>query len=208
MRAASWGAAAAVAGGFLWIPFGFFEMLRPWGVDRAFQEDRGYEVVLDAALYRTYALPGALAATLTALGLLGLLARLALPATRVGRVARVLGWLAAGLGAVSAAGALLLFDPLFTGLRMLGTLALGAATVAAGLAARRVPPAAGWAGPLLALGLLGLALFPLWPVVYALAWLTPAAGAVTIGLFGLGWILVGARLAAVPAARADGHSNT
>jgi hypothetical protein len=92
---------------------------------------------------------------------------------------------------------LLHFDPLFTGLRLLSTLALGSATVLAGLAARRAP-AAGWAGPLLALGLLGLALFPLWPVVYALAWLTPATGAATIGLFGLGWALVGVRLATVP----------
>ena len=65
-----------------------------------------------------------------------------------------------------------LFDPVFTAARIFGTLAL------------------------LALGLLGLFLLPLWPLVYAVELLVTAAGAAFIALFGLGWVGLGMALIA------------
>lgn len=43
----------------------------------------------------------------------------------------------------------------------------------------------------MALGLAGIFLLPLWPLVYALMWVTEGAGAAFIALFGLGWMAVG-----------------
>ena len=51
-----------------------------------------------------------------------------------------------------------------------------------------------WAAPLLALGLLGLFLLPLWPLVFAGEVVPEAGGAGIIALFGLGWVLVGYQL--------------
>jgi hypothetical protein len=33
---------------------------------------------------------------------------------------------------------------------------------------------------------------PLWPLVFAVQWLSPGAGAAIIGLHGLGWTVLGA----------------
>jgi hypothetical protein len=182
-----WAWLAALLGGILWMPYGLFEMLEPWGAATSYRDDLGYEVVTATARYRVYALPGGLATLLTALGLFGL------PATFLGRPARSLALVAAGLAVVAVAGAVLPFDPLFTVGCVFGTLALGVATALTGLVARRAG-AARWSVGLSALGLLGIGLLPLWPLVYALGWVSTWAGAALIATFGLGWFAIGCRL--------------
>ncbi len=187
-------ALAAALGGLLWMPYGVFEMTQPWGEDTVYEDDRGYEVVTDALLYHVYSLPGSAALLLTALGLLGVFGRLGLLAGRAGRVGRVLAYVALARAVLSAAGVVARFDPVFTGPRIFGTLALGAATLLAGVEARRQGAARNWAVALLAVGLLGLFLLPLWPLVYALQWVPRSGGAVLIALYGLGWVAAGSSL--------------
>ena len=110
------------------------------------------------------------------------------------RVALVLTYVALVLAVLTVAGVVLQFDLLFTGPRILGTFALGAATFLTGVEAQRAGATSGWTATLLALGLLGLFLFPLWPLVYAVTLLPEGAGAGIIALFGLGWVLLGYRL--------------
>ncbi|MBA2470418.1 MAG: hypothetical protein H0V37_13520 [Chloroflexia bacterium] len=191
---------AAALGGLLWVPFGVFEMLKPWGVDRVFRDDRGYEVVTDALLYRVYNLPGSLALLFTALALLGVYQLLGLPHGRTGNIGRILAYIALALAVLSAVGVSVAFDPLFTGPRIFGTLALGAGSFLAGVDAQRAGSASGWTAALLVLGMLGLFLLPLWPLVYALEVVPEGGGVGIIGLFGLGWALVGYRLRSLPSA--------
>ena len=183
----------ALIGGLLWIPYGVFEMLRPLGEDRAYRGDRGYEVVTDGLVYRVYALPGGLALLLTSVALLRLLGRMGLPRGRARTASRTLAALAAGLAIVGLAGVLVPFDPLFTGPRIFGTLALGAAMCLAGWGLGSRPAVDGRGARLLVLGALGLFLLPLWPLVYAAELIPEMGGAATIALFGLGWVLLGVR---------------
>lgn len=190
--------AAAALGGLLWMPYGVFEMLQPWGIDTVYRDDRGYEVVTDTLLYWVYSLPGSLALLLTALGLFGVLALLGGPAGRPRSVGRVLTYIALALAVLSLAGLVVGFDPLFTAPRIFGTVALGAGTLLAGIEARRIGATRNWAAALMALGLLGLFLLPLWPLVFALELVPEGGGAGIIALFGLGWVLVGYRLFSRP----------
>ncbi len=179
-------------GGALWIPYGIFEMLEPWGMVTAYREDVGYELITDAPLYVAYHLPGSLAVLLTSLGLLGVLALLRVSAAgRSGRSALILVYVALALSILSLAGVIALFDPLFTVGRVFGSLALGTATLLVGVGALRSRMAPGWTVALLYLGLAGLFLLPLWPLVYALQWVSQAMGAAFIALFGLGWTVLG-----------------
>ena len=185
---------AAGIGGLLWVPYGVFEMVQPWGIDTVYRDDRGYEVVTNAWLYWVYSLPGSLALLLTAAGLLGVFTLLRLPVGRASRTGIVLAYAALALAVLSVVGLVILFDPLFTAPRIFGTLALGAGTLLAGVEARRAGAARGWAAALLALGLLGLFLLPLWPLVFAVEVVPEGGGAGIIALFGLGWALVGHRV--------------
>ena len=187
-------AATCILGGLLWIPYGLFEFLQPWGVDTIYRENRGYEVVTDPRLYWVYSLPGSLALLLTALGLLGVLGQSGPRTGWIGRVTLVLTYIAVVLAVLTVAGGVVQFDPLFTGPRILGTLALGAATLLVGVKAHRAGVTAGWTVSLLALGLIGLFLFPLWPLVYAIEVLPEGAGAGIIAVYGFGWVLLGYRL--------------
>ncbi len=189
-----WAGPVGLVGGLLWVPYGCFEMLEPWGVDTVYRDDVGYALITDTRLFVAYSLPGSLALLLTALGLLGLLARFRLPAARTGRIGRILAYVALALGVLSLVGVIVAFDPLFTAGRIFGTLALGAATCLAGLAARGAGAPPGWVAALLLLGLIGLFLLPLWPLVYAVGLLSAGAGAAFIALFGLGWAMAGYRL--------------
>ena len=54
--------AAALAGELLWTAFGPLGLLAPLGVDVAYDEGRGYDVVLDRGLFVLHRPPGALAA--------------------------------------------------------------------------------------------------------------------------------------------------
>ena len=189
-----WAGLMAALGGALWIPYGIFEMLQPWGTDTVYKDAVGYEVIVNVPLYRLYSVPGSLALLLTALGLLGTLALLRLPAGRAGKVGHILAYIAVLLAVISLGGVLALFDPVFTACRIFGTLALGTATVLAAADAQRAGRTPGWAIALLLLGLVGMFLFPLWPLVHALEWLSEGAGAGVIALFGLGWLATGYRL--------------
>ena len=187
-----WGGLAAMVGGALWVPYGVFEILEPWGTDTVYRDNVGYSLITNTSLFVTYSLPGSLALLLTSLGLLGVVARLGLRAGRIARIGLILAYVAVALAILSLAGVIVLFDPLFTGGRVFGSLALGTATFLAGvdaLSSRRA--AQGWATALMALGLAGIFLFPLWPLVYALQWVPEAVGAAFMTLFGLGWVLLG-----------------
>ena len=202
-----WSGPVAILGGLLWVPYGVFEMLEPWGTDTVYRDELGYAAIADGRLFVAYSLPGSLALLLTALGLLGAVRRLRLSACRTGRIGRILAYVALALGALSLAGVGALLDPLFTAGRIFGTLALGVATMLAGVAARRVGAPPDWVAALLLLGLMGLFLLPLWPLVYAVELLPTSAGAAFIVLFGLGWALLGYRLRTAPAEWAPGDSR-
>lgn len=184
------GGLAAVLGGVLWVPYGVLEMVEPLGAATVYREDLQYELITDQAVFAAYSLPGSIALLLTSLGLLGVLALLR-AAGRAGTAARMFAYVALALAAVSLAGVLAFSDPVFTAGRIFGTLTLGAATVLAGVEAHRAGAGTGWTLALLALGLLGLFLLPLWPLVYAVELLPPAGGAALIALFGLGWAVLG-----------------
>jgi hypothetical protein len=172
----------AAAGGALWVAYGPLELLQPWGPDTEYDEVRAYDVVIDPGLFRLYSLPGSLALLLCGVALLMLLRHLSVPS----RAAHAAGWAASALGAASAAGVATAWDPVFTGARVLGTVALGVGVL---LAAPAAPPS--WRIGLLGLGSLALFLMPLWPLVYALHWLSPGAGAAIFIAHGLGWIALG-----------------
>ncbi len=176
---------AAIASGALWIPYGVFELLDPFGTATTYDAARGFDIVDDRALHLLYSLPGALAIALGAWALRGL------PESR-SRGARVTTALVLAMAAVCVGvGVGAAFDPFFTGPRVLGTLLLGCATL---LAARS---AAGSRRRLLvALGATGVGLLAIWPLVYATGLLTPAAGAALIAAYGLGWIALGVHDAA------------
>ncbi len=187
-------ATAVLLGGFLWILYGPFSMLQPWGADVAYREAKGYSEVVDTPLFLVYSLPGALALVLNAAGLLGITVRLPERGRTLQTVTRGLIYLALGLGLISLAGVVALFDPGFTAGRIFGTLSLGAAALLASEAARRGGAATTWVRALSLLGAVGIFLLPLWPLVYALQWLPEAAGALVIAVFGVGWMWAGWRL--------------
>jgi hypothetical protein len=186
-----WGGLAATAGGTLWVPYGGFETLEPWSAVTTYREDVGYELITDATYSGAYHLPGSLAVLLTSLGLLGVLALLRVSAGRTGRIGLILVYVTLSLSVLSLAGVITLFDPLCTVARVFGSLALGTATFLVGASALRRRVAPGWTVALLCLGLAGLSLFPLWPLVYALQWVSQAVGAALMILFGLGWTVLG-----------------
>jgi hypothetical protein len=109
-------------------------------------------------------------------------------------ITRGLTYLAFGLGLISLVGVVLVFDPVFTAGRIIGTLSLGGAALLASVAARRGGAAIAWVWALFLLGALGVFLLPLWPLVYALGWFPEEAGAMVIALFGIGWMWVGWRV--------------
>lgn len=183
----------AMLGGLLWVPYGVFEMLQPWGADAEYRSDPGYEVVTNGFLYRLYNLPGSLALLLVAVSLLGISRHLSLSTGSAMPVSKALAASALALAGIALAGVTAGFDPLFTGPRLLGTTALGAATFLAGVRARRGSEWTAEGSALVALGLLGLFLFPLWPLVYAVGIIPNWLGAAIIALLGLGWVAIGYR---------------
>lgn len=189
-----WVSITAVLGGLLWIPYGAFEMLQPWGEDTEYRDDLNYEVITDTYLYLLYSVPGSLALILTAVSLVGICRLLSQTSETAVRISLVLGYIFVVLGGLSLAGVIAGFDPLFTGPRIFGTLALGAATLLAGMRARGDFSLPIRRDALVGLGLLGLFLLPLWPLVYAVSVFPELLGAMIIALFGLGWIAIGYRL--------------
>ncbi|MBM2812890.1 MAG: hypothetical protein HW416_3649 [Chloroflexi bacterium] len=186
-----WAEPAAILGGALWVPHAVFEMLRPWGAAMVYQEERGYDLITNTALFVAYGLPGSLAQLLTSLGLLGIAARLGLPVRRTGKAGLIVANVAVGLGVLSLLGVIVLVAALFAAGLAFGSVFVGAAAFLLGLDAWRTGVASRWAVALLILGLIGLFMLPLRPLVYAVELVPPAAGAAFIGLFGLAWISVG-----------------
>lgn len=179
----------AMLGGVLWIPYGILTMLHPWGVDVVYSEARGYSIVVNPALFLAYSLPGGLALALTSVGLIGILAHLR--TNRRGRGASVSAYIALALGVLCLLGAVILFDPVFTAGRIFGTVVLGVATVLAAVVAHERKASRAFVGALLFVGVLGLFLLPLWPLVYALQWLAPIQAVWFFVFFGVGWVIVG-----------------
>ncbi len=179
---------AALWGGPLWMLYGVFEILQPFGADTVFDATREYDVVVDRGLFTLYSAPGSVALALGALTVLSLVAG-ATRRPRAARAGRVLAWLTLALAAASLVGVAVGLDPLFTGPRIAGTLVLGSAlcVTAPGIRARRL------ATPVLALGVAAMGLLAIWPLVYALEILPRAAGAAIIVAFGAGWIAAGRR---------------
>ncbi len=187
-----WAGPAAIVGGVLWMVYGVFLMLEPWGPAEVYREDLGYQLVTNRPLYWVYAVPGSLALVLTALALLGLSRRYRLPESRVGKLGRVLTYLSLGLAVLSFIAVVALIAPLSFAGRAFGSLALGAATLLVGIDLPRAHPASPTS--LVLLGSLGLLLLPLQPLVWALQIIPVSMATGIIALFGLGWLVLGYRL--------------
>jgi hypothetical protein len=174
-------------GGALWIPVGVLEFVQPWGTPVRYDEGRAYDVVVERWLYRVSAAPGSLALTLTGLGLLGLL--LSSPSgSRAMRPALTGAGSMVLLGAASVVGVLFLFDPVATGMRMLGLLVTGAACASAFVVCRSDGSRAGVRRALAALAVLAPLAFAMWPLVYAVDLVPPAGAASVTAAFGLAWV--------------------
>lgn len=182
--------AATSVGGMLWALYGFLAMLTPWGAEVVYQEAQGYSVVLHGGLFVLYSLPGGLALVLTSWGLIQITAHLRQPSKRIDKLTLALAFVATFLGLASVVGVILQLDPLFSAARIFGTLVLGLATTMAAVMAHRAPADRGWVVVFALTGLLGLSLFPLWPLVYAFAFVTMLEGALIIALFGVGWLVI------------------
>ncbi len=187
-----WAGPAAVVGGLLWMVYGVFLMLEPWGQAEVYREELGYQLVTNRALYWVYALPGSLALILTALALLGLFRRYALPRSGVGKLGAVLTKLSLVLAVLSFLGTVALIAPLSFAGRSFGSLALGAAALLVGMDLPRANPALQM--HLVILGCLGLSLLALQPLVWALQIIPASIATGIIALFGLGWLVLGYRL--------------
>jgi hypothetical protein len=188
---------AALYGGPVWMLYGILEISQPLGADTAFDATRGYDVVVDRGLFTLYSAPGSVALALGAAAVLGLLAGTT-ASSRSARTSRALARLALALAAVSLAGVAVALDPLFTGPRIAGTLVLGLALCAAAPCVR----GRGLAVPVAVLGVTGIGLLAIWPLVYAVEILPRAAGAAIFVAFGAGWIAAGRRFGQRAAGRA------
>ena len=193
-------------GGALWILYGPFTMLQPWAADVVYRDSVGYSVVVDAAVFVVYSLPGSLAVVLTASGLLGLASQFRPGSRGKARTMSGLVYTAVGLGLISLVGVISLFDPIFTAGRIFGTLSLSLALLMAARAAHTGHAEDAWLVALTIVGLIGLFLLPVWPLVYALRWLNEGLGAFSIAAFGIGWMILGWRFWAAPPEHGKRHT--
>lgn len=186
VRWVSW---AAVIGGALWMVYGICFMLQPWGAAEVYQERLGYEVVVNMPLYWIYNLPGGLAILLTALALRGIYIRHGRLTNWFIKLGIVLTYIALGLAVLSLVGTVVLFAPLSFAGRAFGACTLGVTALFVAWNLRNVPQVLRML--LLMLGLGGLFLLPLLPLVFAVQLISAGIAAGLIALFGLGWIAVG-----------------
>ncbi len=192
IRFIPWTGLGAAIGGVLWMVYGVFLMLEPWGVAEVYREDLGYQLVTNRPLYWVYSLPGGLALLLTALGLLGIRRWYGLPHNRVGQLGVGLTYLTLVLAVLSLVGGVVLIAPLSFAARAFGSLALGAATLLVGWDLPRTKQGAKTG--LVLLGSLGLLLLPLLPLVFMVAVITAGMATAIMAVFGLGWVVLGYRL--------------
>lgn len=185
-----------VAGGFLWIVFGFFRFMMPQGADVLWREDLGYSLILSTGLFVQYNLPGVLALLLTTWTALSLLHAIQTTRTGLKRAVWILLVLAAFFGLIATVGQIVLFDPLTTGGLSFGTLFLGLGLFFAGLAAARRDESSRehprfLGASLLLLGAIGMSTLLLRPLMFALGLLPLAFGAAAYAFFGIAWIVLG-----------------
>ena len=183
------------AGGALWAVFGYYRFLLPHGPDVQWREDLGYSLILNNGLFVLYNLPGVLALLMTALGAFRYVAAVHPVKRKLGNVSRVLLIIAAVFGLMAAAGQLGQFDALTTGGLSFGVLFLGQALFLAGLAMterntglRKYGPASAFA--LILLGITGMLVLLLRPLMFALQLLPLVIGAAVCIAFGVGWIVL------------------
>lgn len=174
------GAGWAVSAGVLWLLYGWFEMSSPFGVDAVYDARRDYEVVVDRSLFALYSLPGAGALGAAAMTLLritsassGARGAWAHALARTALVCALLGATGVAVGLVP-----LFFAPQAFGTPILGT----AAWLTAGLGQDETRKLL-----LRCLGVAGIVSLGLWPAVWALGVLSPAAGIALIAAYGAGW---------------------
>ncbi|MEV7572250.1 hypothetical protein AB0P28_04020 [Pseudarthrobacter sp. NPDC089323] len=197
--AVSW---VMTAGGVLWAVFGYYRFLLPHGPDVQWREDLGFSLILHNGLFVLYNLPGVFALLMTSLAAFRYVTAVHPVKRRLGSVSRALLVIAAVFGLMGAAGQLGQFDALTTGGLSFGVLFLGLALFLAGMAMTgkntgtgRYRPIPGSA--LMLLGLIGMLVLLLRPLMFALQLLPLAFGAAACIAFGMGWIL----LAQVPGPR-------
>lgn len=142
-----------------------------------------------------YNLPGVLALLMTSLAAFRYVAAVQPGKRKLGNVSLLLLIIAAAFGLMAAAGQLGQFDALTTGGLSFGVLFLGLALFLAGLAMtgkntslRRYRPAPAFA--LILLGITGMLVLLLRPLMFALQLLPLAFGTAACVLFGVGWILL------------------
>jgi hypothetical protein len=203
-RILRWAGPAAVVGGVLWMVYGVFFMLEPWGPADVYYEDLGEGAITSWPLFWLYTLPGSLALVLTAVALLGIIHKSGGPKSQFGEAGTAITYVTLGLAVLSLVGAATLSAPLSFMGRAFASLALGAATLLVGIDHWRASTGAPWA--LMLLGSLGLLMLPLQPLVWALQIIPASIAAGIIGLFGLGWLILGYRLG--PPSSTAGTSDT
>jgi hypothetical protein len=183
------------AGGALWAVFGYYRFLLPHGPDVQWREDLSYSLILNNGLFVLYNLPGVLALLMTSVAAIRYVAGVHPVKRKLGNMSRVLLVVAAVFGLMAAAGQLGQFDVLTTGGLSFGVLFLGLALFLAGMAMTgksastgRDRPIPGYA--LILLGITGMLVLLLRPLMFALQLLPLAFGTAACVLFGVGWILL------------------
>lgn len=199
---------AMIAGGILWIVYGYFRFVTPQGPDVEWREELGYSPILSTELFLLYNVPGVLAILLTLWGTLSHVHSLRTEHTRLKLAAWIAALLASVLGLLATAGQVILFDPLKTFGLAVGTPILGLAIFLAGLAVVRDGKTQNGpslrVGPvLMLLGVIGMFTLPLRPLMFALSLLPLAFGAAAFALFGASWILLASSLRKMPEWRTE-----
>lgn len=187
---------AMTAGGALWIVFGYYRFLVPHGPDVQWREDLGYSLILNKGLFVLYNLPGVLALLMTSLAAFWYVTAVHPARKRLGSVSRVLLVISAVFGLMATAGQLGQLDALTTGGLSFGVLFLGLALFLAGMAMTGNNTSPGMYRPipgsaLMLLGVAGMLILLLRPLMFAFQLLPLAFGAAACILFGGGWILLG-----------------
>ncbi len=195
---------AMVAGGILWMVYGYFRFMAPQGPDVVWREDLGYSPILSNELFVLYNLPGVLALLLTLWAALSFIRALRKQKSRMKRAAQLLAVMAALFGLIAVVGQAILFDPLKTLGLALGTPLLGFSMLLAGAIIVRDPGSADGGkrslGPsLIFLGLMGVFTLLLRPLMFAFELIPLAFGVAASAAFGAAWILLALTLRDVPA---------
>ncbi len=176
-----------LTGGLLWMAFGAFEFVRPFGSAVTYDVKLEYDVVVDRSLHLLYAGTGGSALLLTSVGLAGLAAGAGDGRRRVRQVSLVCAYAAGAAAMVTLLGVAFGFDPVSTGFRTLGVLLLSAGTAAAaGASAPFDRRQVAFLGVLAAVTLLLIVVYPL---VYAVEVLPPAGAVLVYVVVGLAWCL-------------------